>query len=285
VLVVGGLGEVLRLRGNLIVSLLATGIVAVLFAPLRTRLQRGVNHLMYGERDEPYAVLSRLGERLEASLAPEAVLPTAVRTVREALRVPYAAIELERDGTLETAAAAGEPGPGSPSFPLVYGGETIGRLVLGPRAGEEAFSPADRRLLGDLVHQIGVAAHAVRLTDGAISLSADLQRSRGRLITVQEEERRRLRRDLSDGLGPQLAGLTMTAEAARDLIATDPEREREILELIARHETNPEIANRLHLSPKTVRNHVSNIFTKLQVGDRAQAIIRARKAGLGREKA
>ena len=63
------------------------------------------------------------------------------------------------------------------------------------------------------------------------------------------------------------------------------EREREILTLIARHETNPEIAKRLYLSPKTVRNHVSNIFTKLQVADRAQAIIRAREAGLGREKA
>jgi DNA-binding NarL/FixJ family response regulator len=63
------------------------------------------------------------------------------------------------------------------------------------------------------------------------------------------------------------------------------DREREILELIARHETNPEIAKKLHLSQKTVRNHVSNIFTKLQVADRAQAIIRAREAGLGKEKA
>ena len=61
------------------------------------------------------------------------------------------------------------------------------------------------------------------------------------------------------------------------------EREREILSLIARHETNPEIAKRLHLSPKTVRNHVSNIFTKLQVADRAQAIIRAREAGFGQD--
>ncbi len=61
-------------------------------------------------------------------------------------------------------------------------------------------------------------------------------------------------------------------------------REHEILELIARHETNPEIAKRLYLSPKTVRNHVSNIFTKLQVADRAQAIIRAREAGLGHER-
>jgi DNA-binding NarL/FixJ family response regulator len=61
------------------------------------------------------------------------------------------------------------------------------------------------------------------------------------------------------------------------------DREREILELIASHETNPEIARRLHLSQKTVRNHVSNIFTKLQVSDRAQAIIRAREAGMGQE--
>ncbi len=60
------------------------------------------------------------------------------------------------------------------------------------------------------------------------------------------------------------------------------ERENEILALIARHETNPEIARLLHLSPKTVRNHVSNIFTKLQVADRSHAIIRAREAGLGR---
>ena len=63
------------------------------------------------------------------------------------------------------------------------------------------------------------------------------------------------------------------------------EREREILALVAKHETNPEIARRLHLTPKTVRNHVSNIFTKLQVSDRAQAIIRAREAGLGRDNA
>jgi DNA-binding NarL/FixJ family response regulator len=71
--------------------------------------------------------------------------------------------------------------------------------------------------------------------------------------------------------------------APKDAFPELTEREHEILELIARHETNPEIARRLHLSPKTVRNHVSNIFTKLRVADRAQAVIRAREAGLGRE--
>ncbi len=62
------------------------------------------------------------------------------------------------------------------------------------------------------------------------------------------------------------------------------DREREVLDLIAQGHNNAEIAERLVLSPKTVSNHVSNIFSKLQVADRAQAIIRAREAGLGRER-
>jgi signal transduction histidine kinase len=229
VMVVGGLGELLQVRGNVMVSLTATALVAVLFQPLRERLQRTVNRLMYGERDDPYAVLSRLGQRLETSLAPDAVLPAAVNAVAEALKLPYVAVEVGKDGVLETAAATGE-WTGEPlRLPLVYGGETVGRLVLGRRPGEEDFAPSDRRLLEDLAHQIGVAAHAVRLTDEAVRLSTDLQRSRERLVTAREEERRRLRRDLHDGLGPQLAGLTMTAEAARDLVSTDPERAKDLL--------------------------------------------------------
>ena len=229
VMVVGGLGELLQVRGNVMISLIATGLAAVLFQPLRERLQRTVNRLMYGERDDPYAVLSRLGQRLETSMARDAVLPAAVSAVAEALKLPYVAVEVGKDGPLETAAATGVPAGEPLRLPLVYGGERVGRLVLGRRPGEEDFAPADRRLLEDLSHQIGVAAHAVRLTDEAVRLSADLQRSRERLVTAREEERRRLRRDLHDGLGPQLAGLTMTAEAARDLVSTDPERAKELL--------------------------------------------------------
>jgi signal transduction histidine kinase len=230
VLVVGGLGALLQVPGNLIISLIATGLAAVLFQPLRERLQRGVNRLMYGERDDPYAVLSRLGSRLESTLAPDAVLPAVAKTVKEALKLPYVAIQLRREDGFETAAAAGDPEDRPlDDVPLVYRGETVGRLILGPRAGEEGFAAADRRLLEDLTHQIGVAAHAVQLTDEALRLSADLQRSRERLVAAREEERRRLRRDLHDGLGPQLAGLTMTAEAARDLVSTHPERAKELL--------------------------------------------------------
>ncbi|SEK82290.1 Histidine kinase-, DNA gyrase B-, and HSP90-like ATPase [Blastococcus sp. DSM 46786] len=214
VLVVGYLGAVLRRDDDLLVSLVATGLVAVGFAPAHDRLQRGVNRLLYGRRTEPYAALSRLGERLESTLAPDDVLPAIVTTVRESLRLPYAAIVL---GDGEPAVESGSPVPGTRSLPLLYRSEEVGELRLGLRPGETAFSAADRRLLSDLARQAGVAVSAVRLT-------ADLRRSRERLVTAREEERRRLRRDLHDGLGAQLAGLTVQTGVLRTLIHRDPAR-------------------------------------------------------------
>jgi len=87
--------------------------------------------------------------------------------------------------------------------------------MLALRAPGEHFMESERQLLDDLARQAGVAAHAVRLT-------ADLQRSRERLVSAREEERRRLRRDLHDGLGPQLASLTLKLETARNRLTDDP---------------------------------------------------------------
>jgi signal transduction histidine kinase len=217
VLAVVALGALFQTQGNIAVSLVATGLVAVLFQPLRSRLQRGVNRLMYGERDNPYAVISRLGRRLEATLAPEAVLSTIVKTIREALKLPYTAIALPRDGEgFEAVATSGEHSPADPLvLPLSYGGESVGELLLAPRAPGEGFSAADRRLLDDLAHQAGVAVHGVRVM-------ADLQRSRERLVLAREEERRRLRRDLHDELAPTLAALGLSAATVGELIPTDP---------------------------------------------------------------
>jgi signal transduction histidine kinase len=215
VLAVGGLGALFQARGNLAVSLLATGLVAILFQPLRSRLQRSVNRLMYGERDDPYAVISRLGRRLEATIAPETVLPTVVETIAQALKLPYAAILLKEAEGFRTAAAYGTLKGEPEVLPLVYQREEIGRLVLSPRAPGEEFSAADRSLLEDLARQAEVAVHAVRL-------STDLQHSRERLVVTREEERRRLRRDLHDSLGAQLAGLNVQAGTLRRLIPHDP---------------------------------------------------------------
>src|SRR5215208_6108745 len=217
VLVVGYLGALFQAGGNLLISLLATGVVALLFQPLRDRLQRAVNRLIYGERDDPYAVVSRLGERLEATLAPEDVLSTIVQTVREALKLPYAAIALPRDPNgFEVVATSGEEPPADPLvLPLSYGGESVGELLLTPRAPGESFSAADRRLLDGLAHHAGVAVHGVRVM-------ADLRRSRERLVLAREEERRRLRRDLHDELAPTLAALGLSTATVGELIPTDP---------------------------------------------------------------
>ena len=227
VLLVFGLGTLMQAQGNLLLSLLATGIIAVLFQPLRERVQQGINRLLYGERDEPYRVLARLGHRLEATLTPEAVLPMIVETVAQALKLPFAAITWtpQDAGESSVLAAYGE----SPEqaarerIPLLYQHETVGELVLVPRQRGEFLTPADQRFLRELAPQIGVAIHAVRLTAELKQLTLDLQHARERLVTTREEERRRLRRDLHDGLGPQLSSQTLTLTAARKLLRHDPD--------------------------------------------------------------
>jgi signal transduction histidine kinase len=166
-----------------------------------------------------------MASRLDATLAPESVLPTIVETVAQALKLPYAAIGLKQGDEFSLTASYGHPQDNPFILPLVYHTETIGQLRLSPRAPGEAFTAADRRLLEDIAHQAGVAAHAVRLT-------TDLQRSRERLVTTREEERRRLRRDLHDGLGATLAALHLQTGAIRLLMQHDlPAADAELVEL------------------------------------------------------
>ncbi len=227
IVLVGGLGLLFQAQDSLPLSLLGVGIVAIAVQPVREWLQRSVNRLMYGDRDDPYAALSRLSQRLESTFAPEAILPNIVETVAQSLKLPYVAVALaslshstNASETFPIVAAYGSPTPERLQLPLAYQSETIGALIVGLRAGE-AFSPADRRLLEELARQIGVAAHALKLT-------ADLQRSREQLVTAREEERRRLRRDLHDGLGSQLAALHLWADTVRTLIPNNPNAAMEV---------------------------------------------------------
>lgn len=215
-LIVGALGTLFQSRGTFLVSMLAAGSIAVLFHPLRQRVQRGVNRLMYGDRDEPYFVLSQLGQRLQATLAPEAVLPTIVETVAQTLKLPYVAVRLNEGDNHRVTVSTGEPVANPLVVPLTYQGDVIGQLICGPRSSSEPFNREEQRLLADIAYQAGMALEAVQS-------NADLQRSRERLVTAREEERRRIRRDLHDGLGPALASQTLKIGSARALLNRDPQ--------------------------------------------------------------
>ncbi|SCG53589.1 GAF domain-containing sensor histidine kinase [Micromonospora rifamycinica] len=212
-------------------SLVATGLIAVTFEPLRHRVQRGVNRLLYGDRDEPYAVLARLGDLLERTVQPQAVLPLLTGTIARSLQVPYVAVELGGEDVDEghpgrVHAAYGRATTSLERFDMVTHGERVGRLVVAHRAAGTRFTPVERRLLGDVAMHASVAAATARLI-------GDLRDSRERLVTAREEERRRLRRDLHDGLGPTLAGMSMQVRAARKIVAADPDRLTRILDGLA----------------------------------------------------
>jgi two-component system NarL family sensor kinase len=215
IVVVGSLSAIFQARGSLLVSLVATGLIAVLFQPMRDRLQRAVNRLLYGRRDEPYDVLSRIGRSFEGVEAPEALFSTIVDTVSQSLKLPYVGIALPAGEGMAVVAQSGTPGGSVVSLPLMYQRRHLGSLICAPRSAEEPFTDSEGRLLRDVASQAAVAVHA-------LTLSAALQRSRERLVSAREEERRRLRRDLHDGLGPQLAGLGLKLDAARNQLAVDP---------------------------------------------------------------
>jgi signal transduction histidine kinase len=220
VAVVGVLGGLAGSRAG--APVVATAVVAVLAQPLHLRLQRAVNRLVHGDVRDPYAALARLGEELGAAKDPavvgEQVLPSVVAAVARVLRVPYAALEL-RDGS--TVASGAPVGKATVRVPLTYAGDGVGELVVAERPGGLARS--ERRLLADLSRQAAVAVHG-------LLLGRDLQRSRELLVSAREEERRRLHRELHDGVGPTLASAALQVETARELVATDPAAATAILD-------------------------------------------------------
>lgn len=214
VLAVGALGLLFQTQINAWMALVATGLVAVLFQPLRDRLQRAANRIVYGQRDEPLTVLAQLGKRVESTLTPEQVLPTLVETIASTLKLPYVAIALQHGSGYRIAEAYGKAVVEPVDYPLIYQGEEIGRLLVGQRGPGEGFTSAEENLLRNIALQAGTAVHAVQLT-------SELQRSRQRLVSALEEERRRIRRDLHDGLGPTLAAHMLKVGSARALLAVD----------------------------------------------------------------
>lgn len=215
VLIVGSVGAILHSQTTAVNGLIATGIIAVLFQPLRDRLQRGVNRLLYGDRDDPAAVFTRLAYQLQTTDARAALLPNLAQTIAQTLKIPYVAIQLPPTNPETQASVAwGESHDSVQHIPLVYRNETVGDLLVAQRSPHEPFNQHEHSLLSAIAALTATTVRAVQMWDA-------LQQSRQRIVTTREEERRRLRRDLHDGLGPALASLPLKVDAAIDLMEDD----------------------------------------------------------------
>jgi len=191
-------------RSGPVVSAVAATAAVCAFAPLSVQVRRRVDQLFYGRRRQPYAVVAALGQRLSDAPTPEEGLQALVATLSEELRVPFVEV---RAGSGEVLASRGTPERGDEpvAFELTHQANPVGRLRVGHRRGEPEIGAAEATLLGALARQVGAAVHAVGVV-------ADLRRARERLVVARESERRRLQRDLHDGLGPRL---TAVAEVRR----------------------------------------------------------------------
>lgn len=214
------LGRLPGVRPEL-VAVVASGTVALVAPPVRSWLHRLVGRLIFGHRDDPFEVISRLG-RIDAAADPQQVLDDVVETLAHTLRLSFVALELRSTGRRVTVRASYGDHAGVPmSLPLGRSGE-LGELLLAVRPGREPFGPADRRLLDALIGQVGAAAATVLLTTA-------LQQSRTQLVAAREDERRRLHHRLHDGLGPALAAGVMQLEVALALMRRDPGAAAEVL--------------------------------------------------------
>lgn len=224
-LLVGVFGLLFQERISAVVSLLATGLVAVLFQPLRNKAQTAVNHLVYGERDNPYQLMSGLTRRLEGALTHQSLLPSIVETTAQALRIPYAAIEVLTENGTELLAAYGTSSEKSSQIPLVVQGELIGQLILGIDQIHEVWPSGKQEMLEDLIRQMSIAVQSVRLSN-------ELQHSRERIVIAREEERRRLRRDLHDGLGSSLASMMLRLDEAVQMYDLEPLESKKVVKSV-----------------------------------------------------
>ena len=197
----------------------STGVLAVVgafaagtFHPLRVILRGAVDEILFGDRPDPLDAATRVVGRL----GDDPVL--ALRAIRESLVLPYASlsaggVELAASGTAVTHVRR---------LALQLGEDDVGEIVVGLRPGDLTLSAGDERVLR-------IVAPLLAQTLRARALATDLQASRGQAIAAIEEERRRLRRDLHDGLGPTLSGIAFTADAARNTLRGQPDSADELL--------------------------------------------------------
>jgi signal transduction histidine kinase len=253
--IVVGIGTLVGSGGkpNLVLSIVATAIVAVAFQPVRECLQRIANRLVYGERATPYEVLSQFSERVAETYAAEDALPKMARVLAEGTGAERATVWLRTNKELRPAAAWPTPvlvngnGPVVVDRPVAidgldlraiagtdravavrHQGELLGALSVTKRAGE-SLTPIEDKLLDDLAHQAGLVLKNVGLTAELLARLEDLRASRQRLVAAQDDERRKLERNLHDGAQQNLVALKVKLGLAEMFVERDPARAKQTL--------------------------------------------------------
>ncbi|HEX6538491.1 MAG TPA: histidine kinase [Candidatus Dormibacteraeota bacterium] len=243
-----GVGELVGSGGkpNLGLSILATAIVAIGFQPARERLQRIANRLVYGRRATPYQVLSKFSSQVAGSYAADDVLPRMARVLHEGTGAESTAVWLRAGSVLHPAASWPDSaltalprdvavngvlpdlGGATRAVEVRHQGELLGALTVVKRRGE-ALTPVEEKLVDDLAHQAGLVLKNVGLTADLQRRLEELRQSRQRLVSAQDQERRRLERNLHDGAQQTLVALKVKLGLADMLMAKDPEKAKQTI--------------------------------------------------------
>jgi two-component system NarL family sensor kinase len=203
--VVAGLGTLVGGSGPTWLLVTATGAVAVLVEPARGRVRSVVDRLVYGSRDDPLAVVRHVVDHVGTNAGDE-LLPALVVSLERELRLDAVAIDIAGPDGWHRAASIGRTTAHEREVPLTHRDELVGRLVVGWDDGPGLRS-RDERMLEELAGPVSLAV-------GWVRLAADLRRAGAATVSAREEERRRLRRDLHDGLGPTLTGVSLGLRTA-----------------------------------------------------------------------